>query len=183
MWLAPVNRRQIKPQQISRHKNTLRLCSRSNLWHSCFLPSKCLFRFLQSLSLSLSLSCSLSLSIFLCVFIRSRAAGCTCSWRKHRNLPLPSFDTRVTGSQYKRTAVGLGVHLSQEPIKGARNKPTKRSYDCNVSHANGMMTAAAWNSSSGTACKSTTFGSGCRGGRRDLGRRELLGSKVGNRQH
>ena len=177
MWLAPVNRRQIKPQQISRHKNTLRLCSRSNLWHSCFLPSKCLFRFLQSLSLSLSLS------LFLCVFIRSRAAGCTCSWRKHRNLPLPSFDTRVTGSQYKRTAVGLGVHLSQEPIKGARNKPTKRSYDCNVSHANGMMTAAAWNSSSGTACKSTTFGSGCRGGRRDLGRRELLGSKVGNRQH
>ena len=139
--------------------------------------------FSVSLSLSVSLLFSLSLSIFLCVFIRSRAAGCTCSWRKHRNLPLPSFDTRVTGSQYKRTAVGLGVHLSQEPIKGARNKPTKRSYDCNVSHANGMMTAAAWNSSSGTACKSTTFGSRCRRGHRDLGRRELLGSKVGNRQH
>ena len=42
------------------------------------------------------------------------------------------------------------------------NCAEKLYYDCNVSHANGMMTAAAWNSSSGTAWKSTTFGSGSR---------------------
>ena len=106
----------VKPQKISRQTNTLRLCSCSNFWHSCFLPSKCLSCFCQALSLSLRMRVRLWSGGWLHMLVRFLVGNtgvfhCQVCWSE-RALTIVLHLTRVS--------------MDHSTINRARDKRTKK---------------------------------------------------------